>query len=87
MDLELHDKVVLVTGGARGIGAAIVRAAVQEGAKVMIVDRSLADHAHPPATLEPGTAAIECGRLTATLLAAGRTRARQPVPAPGRALS
>lgn len=54
MDLELGNKVVLVTGGARGIGAAIVRAAVQEGAKVMIVDR------HQPATLEPGSAAIEC---------------------------
>lgn len=26
MDLELKDKVVLVTGGASGIGAAIVRA-------------------------------------------------------------
>lgn len=54
MDLDLEDSVVLVTGGGRGIGAAIVRVAVQEGAKVMIVDRN------SPSALEPGTAAIEC---------------------------
>jgi L-fucose dehydrogenase len=39
MDLGLHHKVVLVTGGARGIGAAIVRTAVAEGAIPVIVDR------------------------------------------------
>ena len=39
MDLQLKDKVVLVTGGAKGIGAAICRAAVQEGAIPVIVDR------------------------------------------------
>jgi NAD(P)-dependent dehydrogenase (short-subunit alcohol dehydrogenase family) len=39
MDLQLKDKAVLVTGGARGIGAAIARALVQEGATTVIVDR------------------------------------------------
>jgi L-fucose dehydrogenase len=39
MDLELDSKVILVTGGAMGIGAAIVRAAVVEGAKAVLVDR------------------------------------------------
>lgn len=39
MDLQLKDKVVLVTGGAKGIGAAIVRAAADEGAIPVIVDR------------------------------------------------
>jgi L-fucose dehydrogenase len=39
VDLELTDKVVLVTGGAKGIGAAIVRALVAEGAVPVIVDR------------------------------------------------
>jgi L-fucose dehydrogenase len=39
MDLQLKEKVVLVTGGAKGIGAAITRAAAQEGALTVIVDR------------------------------------------------
>jgi len=39
MDLDLADKVVLVTGGAKGIGAAIVRALVAERASPVIVDR------------------------------------------------
>jgi L-fucose dehydrogenase len=40
MNLELHDKVVVVTGGGRGIGAAIVRTLVAEGALVVVVDRN-----------------------------------------------
>lgn len=39
MDLQLSDKVVVVTGGANGIGAAIAREAVAEGARPVIVDR------------------------------------------------
>jgi L-fucose dehydrogenase len=39
MDLQLKDKVVIVTGGAKGIGAAISRACAAEGAIPMIVDR------------------------------------------------
>jgi L-fucose dehydrogenase len=39
MDLHLHGKVAVVTGGARGIGAAIVAAFVGEGARVVVVDR------------------------------------------------
>src|SRR5580765_7909552 len=42
MDLELNGKVVLVTGGARGIGAAIVRAIAQEGGVPIVVDRDAA---------------------------------------------
>ena len=39
MDLQLNDHVVLITGGAKGIGAAITRASVREGAILVIIDR------------------------------------------------
>jgi L-fucose dehydrogenase len=39
MDLQLKDKVVIVTGGAKGIGAAIVRSCAAEGAVPVIVGR------------------------------------------------
>ena len=40
MDLDLTAKVVLVTGGSKGIGAAIVRGFLAEGAHVINVNRS-----------------------------------------------
>jgi NAD(P)-dependent dehydrogenase (short-subunit alcohol dehydrogenase family) len=45
MDLELKDKVVLITGGAKGIGGAISRAVCAEGAIPIILDRD-AEAAH-----------------------------------------
>jgi NAD(P)-dependent dehydrogenase (short-subunit alcohol dehydrogenase family) len=36
--MKLKDKVAIVTGGARGIGEAIVRAYAAEGAHVAIAD-------------------------------------------------
>jgi L-fucose dehydrogenase len=39
MDLQLNHKVIIVTGGAKGIGAAIVHACAAESAIPVIVDR------------------------------------------------
>ncbi len=38
MDLGLKDKVAIVTGSARGLGAAMVRRLAQEGARVVVTD-------------------------------------------------
>jgi L-fucose dehydrogenase len=39
MDLQLKGKVVLITGGAKGIGAAIARGCVREGATPVLLDK------------------------------------------------
>jgi len=39
MDLQLKGKVVLITGGAKGIGAAIARGCAREGAIPVLVDK------------------------------------------------
>jgi L-fucose dehydrogenase len=39
MDLGLKDKVIMVTGGGAGIGEAITRACLKEGATVVVVSR------------------------------------------------
>ncbi|MDA0841487.1 MAG: SDR family oxidoreductase [Planctomycetota bacterium] len=46
MDLGLRDKVVIVTGGSKGIGEGIVRSFLAEDAKVVIVNRSTAEGEH-----------------------------------------
>ena len=40
--MRLKDRIAIVTGGARGIGEAIVRAYVAEGANVVIADVEIA---------------------------------------------
>jgi L-fucose dehydrogenase len=43
MDLQLQDKVAVVTGGSKGIGLGIVRSLIAEGAHVANVNRSQAE--------------------------------------------
>lgn len=56
MDLQLMGKVVIITGGANGIGAAITRASLRQGAIPVIVDRDLpaCDKLFPELQLERG---------------------------------
>jgi L-fucose dehydrogenase len=44
MNLQLHNKVVIVTGGAKGIGEAIVRVLAAEGAIPVVVGRNATDN-------------------------------------------
>jgi NAD(P)-dependent dehydrogenase (short-subunit alcohol dehydrogenase family) len=56
MDLNLVERVVLVTGASRGIGRAIAKACVDEGARVVVVGRGAQACRDTVAALEPGRA-------------------------------
>ena len=57
-DFSLADKVAVVTGGASGIGAAIVEAYAAKGAAVVVLDRSV--DAGQPVGEGSATAAFNC---------------------------
>lgn len=65
MDLQLKDKVVIVTGGAKGIGSAIVRACAAEGAVPVIVDRDAETGQTLQSEIQQTSAA--CGLITIDL--------------------
>jgi L-fucose dehydrogenase len=44
MNLELKGKIIIVTGGAKGIGAGITRALAAEGAIPVVVGRDAIDN-------------------------------------------
>jgi L-fucose dehydrogenase len=52
MDLQLKDKVIIVTGGARGIGKGIALVLAKEGATVAIVSRTEAENLKTLAEIE-----------------------------------
>lgn len=66
MDLGLKDKVIIVTGGAKGIGEGIVRVLAAEGAIPFIVGRNAADNRRLVADIEAsgGRAAQVAAELT-----------------------
>ncbi|MFT3718584.1 SDR family NAD(P)-dependent oxidoreductase [Pseudorhodoferax sp.] len=70
MDLGLKDKVAIVTGSARGLGAAMARKLAEEGARVVVTDiqRELA---------EATTAALKADGLQAHCVVADITKADQ----------
>jgi NAD(P)-dependent dehydrogenase (short-subunit alcohol dehydrogenase family) len=59
MDLGLKNKVIIITGGAKGIGAAITRACSHEGAIPVIVDRDA--EAAEELRKELSDAGVACG--------------------------
>src|SRR5450432_4065232 len=56
----LKDKVIVITGASRGIGEAIARAAVAEGAKVVLASRKQADLDKVAAELGGAAIAVAC---------------------------
>ena len=68
MDMGLKDKVAIVTGSARGLGAATARALAQEGARVVITDIN-AEQA------QATTAALKADGLPAHCIVADITKA------------
>jgi NAD(P)-dependent dehydrogenase (short-subunit alcohol dehydrogenase family) len=69
MELGLKGKVVMVTGGAKGIGAAIVRQCVTEGAIPVFLDKDLASGEQLLAELQREGA--RAGFLSGEILAEG----------------
>jgi len=63
MNLELTDKITVVTGGSKGIGLAVARAFVAEGAKVALIARN-------PQTLDEARNALAADGLHVEVFAA-----------------
>jgi len=79
MDLHLTDKVIIVTGGAKGIGAGIVKVLAAEGAIPVVVGRNEEDNLQLIAEIEAGgdrgsqivaelTQPIECEKVVRLIM-------------------
>jgi NAD(P)-dependent dehydrogenase (short-subunit alcohol dehydrogenase family) len=73
MDLQLKDKVVLITGGAKGIGAAIVRGCAREGAIPVLVDKD--GEAAKQLQMDLQKSGASCGMVCTDLLPAANCAA------------
>ena len=58
MDLQLKDKVAVITGPAKGMGAAITKAFAAEGSRLALVGRDTA--AIEPVAQEVHADGVEC---------------------------
>src|SRR3989337_593193 len=79
MDLQLKDKLIIVTGGAKGIGQAIAEVLAKEGAIPFIIGRNEADNLKTVQAIEASggkafqiaselTKPDECKRAVASIL-------------------
>ena len=68
MDLQLRNKVVIITGGAKGIGAGIVHACAEEGAIPVIVGRDA--EAGKQVQSDIKNSGADCGLITMELATA-----------------
>ena len=57
--MRLRDKVVFITGGSRGVGAACALAAAREGAKLVLVSKTMEPHPRLPGTLKTVAREVE----------------------------
>ena len=73
MDLQLKGKVVLITGGAKGIGAAIARGCAREGATAVLVDKD--SDAGKQLQLDLQKTGASCGLICTDLLPASNCAA------------
>lgn len=66
MDLHLKDKVIIVTGGAKGIGEGVVKVLAAEGAIPVIIGRNEKDNLDTVAAIE--AAGGKCAQVPAELM-------------------
>lgn len=75
MDLHLQDRVILISGAASGIGAAISRALVAEGAVPFLVDRDAAALQALATALGPGRCGYHLSHLDGAAACAAAVQA------------
>jgi 3-oxoacyl-[acyl-carrier protein] reductase len=80
MDLQLTDRVFIVTGGARGLGRASADALVAEGARVVLSGRSRESLDEAVASLDDAAGRVAAVGVSPTTPTGPRRRASWPRP-------